>query len=91
MPSLALWLAFWDKQVWLDPCSRNPIPLPNGMNIFEPPTGGNSARLIHISDKNPIIVRSDYALWCCQCGAFVPKSEVAVDTIGFPEAFKGVF
>lgn len=88
MPSLAFWFAFLDKQAWLeiDPCSKNPIPLPNSMTLFQA-----KERLIHISDRNPIQVRSDYALWCCQCGAFVPKSEVGVDVVGFTESYRGVF
>jgi hypothetical protein len=72
-----------------DPCAANPIPLPNGMDIFQDGTLGG--HLIHIADGNPIIVRSDYALWCCACGTFVPKSEVAVNVIGFTETFKGRF
>lgn len=69
-----------------DPCLQNPMPLLNNMDIFR-----SDLKLIHISDGSKIQVRSDYALWCCMCAAFVPKSEVAVDTVGFPESFKGVF
>jgi hypothetical protein len=89
MPGLALWLAFWDKQAWLDPCSRNPIPLPNGMTVFQP--ANPNEKLVHLTDGNTIITRSDYALWCCQCGSFVPKSEVGVDVPGRSESFRGVF
>lgn len=73
----------------VDPCVANPMPLPNGMDIFTPANLGFQLR--HFPDGTIVQVRSDYALWCCACGRFISKSETFQSIIGYSEYFHGVF
>jgi hypothetical protein len=97
-PNLAPWPWQWDEQSpvliapppppVIDPCILNPMPLPNGMGRF---TGISNDKLRHIPTGNQVLIRSDYACWCCALNRFVPKSEVGIDMIGLTEIFRGVF
>lgn len=89
MPSLALWKGFLSLSFW-DPCLGSPMPVPPGYSLFE--TGNTPQRLFHAGDFSPVLVRSDFALWCCKCGRFVAKSETVMGTVdALGSGFNGVF